>query len=86
MQVKDIAPKLRRAIMLAREAGLVESAAELETRAFAAYTTSSEWLGAVGDAIRRFPSRERVRVPTEVAELLNACLEEIGKVWPNLRR
>jgi len=54
MQVKDIAPKLRRAIMLAREAGLVESAAELETRAFAAYTTSSEWLGAVGDAIRRF--------------------------------
>ena len=32
------------------------------------------------------PSRERVRVPTEVAELLNACLEEIGKVWPNLRR
>ena len=31
-------------------------------------------------------SRERVRVPAEVAELLNACLEEIGKVWPNLRR
>jgi len=86
MQVKDIAPKLRRAIMLAREAGLVESAGELEARAFAAYTTSSEWLGEVGVAIRRLLSRERARVPAEAAELLNECLAEVGKVWPNLRR
>jgi len=67
--------------MLAREAGLTESATNLEERSFAAYTTSSEWLGEVGEAIMQFRSREVKRVPAEVTDLLDECLTEIGKVW-----
>jgi len=77
---------LRQAIELAREAGLAESAAELEKRAFAAYTTSSEWLGEVGEAILQFRAREGKRVPADVAQLLDQCLTEVGKVWPRYGR
>ena len=82
MHVADFSPALRQAIKLAREAGLTESATELEERAFAAYTTSSEWLGEVGEAILQFRAREGKRVPADVAELLDQCLREVGKVWP----
>jgi hypothetical protein len=82
VHVADFGPALRQAIKLAREAGLTESATELEERAFAAYTTSSEWLGEVGEAILQFRAREGKRVPTDVAELLDQCLTEVGKVWP----
>jgi len=82
VHVADFSPALRQAIKLAREAGLTESATELEERAFAAYTTSSEWLGEVGEAILQFRAREGKRVPADVAELLDQCLREVGKVWP----
>lgn len=85
MHVADFSPALRHAIRLAREAGLTESATELEGRPFAAYTTSSEWLGEVGEAILQFRTREGRRVPANVAELLNECLREVGKVWPKYR-
>lgn len=61
---------------------MTESAAELEERAFAASTTSSEWLGEVGEAIREFKAREGKAIPADVAELLDQCLSEVGKVWP----
>jgi hypothetical protein len=73
---------LRQAIARAREAGLTEAAAELEAQAFAAATTSSEWLGQVGEAILRFRSREGDRIPADVDRLLDECLREVGKVWP----
>ena len=82
--VTDLNSTLRRAVTLARAAGL-ESATELEDRAFAAYTTSSEWLGEVGEAIRQFRVRERDKVPPEVSRLLDLCLTEVGKVWPRYR-
>jgi hypothetical protein len=82
VQAADFSPALRQAIKLAREAGLTESATELEARAFAAYTASSEWLGEVGEAILPFRAREGKRVPSDVAELLDQCLREVGKVWP----
>ena len=85
MHVADFGPVLRQALTLAREAGLTESATELEERAFAAYSTSSEWLGEVGEAILEFRSREGKRVPAEVADLLDECLREVGKVWPKYR-
>jgi hypothetical protein len=85
MHVADFGPQLRRAIMLAREAGLTASATELEERTSAACTTSSEWLGEVGEAIRQFRAREGERVPREVSELLDGCLREVGKVWPKYR-
>jgi len=85
VHVTDFGPALRQAIALAREAGLTESATELEKRAFAAYTTSSEWLGEVGEAILEFRSREGKRVPANVVDLLDGCLREVGKVWPKYR-
>jgi hypothetical protein len=78
----DFSSALRQAIELARGAGLTESATEMEKRAFVAHTTSSEWLGEVGEAILQFRAREGKRVPAEVAELLDQCLTEVGKVWP----
>ena len=85
MHVADFGPQLKQAIMLARQAGLTASAAELEKRASAACTTSSEFLGQVGEAILQFRSREGKRVPAEVADLLDECLWEVGKVWPRYR-
>jgi hypothetical protein len=85
VHVADIGPRLERAIMLARQAGLTESAAELEEAASAVYTTSSEFLGEVGYAILRFRSREGKRVPAEAHELLDECLREVGKVWPRYK-
>jgi hypothetical protein len=85
VHVADFSPALREAIRLAREAGLTESATELEERAFAIYATSSELLGEVGEAIQEFRGREGRRVPAKVAELLDQCLTEVGKVWPKYR-
>lgn len=85
MRVTELAQTLREAVQEARAAGLTEAASELEARVFAAYTTSSEWLGEVGTAIHEFLQRERGRIPTSVARLLDACLAEVGKVWPRYR-
>jgi hypothetical protein len=70
----DFYPTLRRAIALAREAGLADAADALESRAFAAFTTGSEAAGETGS-----------RLPPEAARLLDACQTEIAKVWPRLR-
>jgi molybdopterin converting factor small subunit len=85
VHVSDLSPSLRQAIRLAREGGLRESATELEERSFAAYPTSSEWLGEVGEAILQFQSHEGTRVPKEAAELLDECRGEIGKVSKGVR-
>jgi len=85
VHVSDFCPQLRQAVQLARNAGLTDSAAELEKRSFAAYTTSSEWLGEVGEAIVQFRWREGKRVPAEAAKLLDECLREVGKVWPRYK-
>ena len=68
----DYYPTLRRAVALAREAGLCDAADELESRAFAVFTTGSEAAGETGLAILAF-------------RLLDACQTEIAKVWPRLR-
>jgi len=81
-QVADYTPWLREAIAGAKSAGLEREAAELESRVFAAYTTSSELLGETGDAIEEFLHRVGRSAPPTVTEKLRACLSEIGKVWP----
>lgn len=82
MNESDFTPKMRRALALARAAGLTESARELEESLNGVYTTSSELLGEVGGAILRFRKREGKRIPPEAAELLDECQREIGAVWP----
>jgi hypothetical protein len=78
-------PKLlHEAIEGARTAGLAEAADELEARTSAAFTTSSEYLGEVGLAIRQFLARERGRMPAAVERHLKDCLAEVRRVWPRL--
>ena len=81
----DFYPTLRRAIALAREAGLADAADALESRAFAAFTTGSEAAGETGLAILAFRAQTGSRLPPEVSRLLDLCQVEIGKVWPRLR-
>jgi hypothetical protein len=83
--VEDFLPVLRDCIEEARTAGLASLADELESRALAAYTTSSELLGEVGQAIVAFLHAAGPSVPYAVANRLRACLAQVQGVWPNLR-
>ncbi len=90
VMLADISPVLRRLISELKAGGLDSAAHELEGRCFAAYTTSSEWLGEVGAALERFRSVNRGRYAPELDALIDQCLRAIGKVWPrfgaNMRR
>jgi hypothetical protein len=79
----DISPILKRIVSELRSAGLESAARELEGQCFAAYTTSSEWLGEVGAALQRFRSANRGRYSTDLDPLIDQCLREIGRVWPH---
>lgn len=81
----DLVALLRQAVEGARAAGLDEAADALESRTTAAFTTSSEFLGEVGLAIRQFRKSARGRVPPVVDRALDECLREVRKVWPRLR-
>ncbi len=81
----DFYPTLRRAIALAREAGLGDEADALASRAFMAFTTGSEAAGETGLAILEFRAQAGSRLPAEVARLLDHCQTEIGRIWPRLR-
>jgi hypothetical protein len=80
----DVARLLREAMQGARAAGLAEAADELEARTSIAFTSSSEWLGEVGLAIRHFQARERGKVPAAVKRQLGDCLGEVRRAWPGL--
>jgi len=82
-QVEDFYPLLREAIAEARAAGLVTDS--LESRSFAAYTTSSELLGETGQAIVDFLQAGSANVPPAVAAKLQACLRQVQRVWPEIR-
>ena len=81
----DFFPLLREAIAEARSAGLGSLADELESHAFAAYTTSSELLGEVGQAIVAFLRAGGESVPRSISRKLYACLAVVQRVWPQLR-
>jgi hypothetical protein len=85
MQTPDPTSALREAISIARSAGLVESSRRLEERALAAYTTSSELAGELGEAIGVFLKDERGRIPRRVRELLDVSLREVVRIWPGYR-
>ncbi len=83
LRVDDFSSILRDAISEARKIGLEDSAAKLESRAFAAFTTSSEMLGESGAAIREFLA-ENEQIPGPIRQKLDLCMNEIRKVWPKI--
>src|ERR1700752_471737 len=79
----DISPVLKRLISELHSGGLDSAARELEAHCFAAYTSSSEWLGEVGAALYRFRSVNRGRYSPDLDPLIDQCLREVGRVWPH---
>lgn len=75
---------IRRVAALAREAGLVEEANDLESVTWQAYTTSSEMAGVLGAALRAFVSRTSGRLPAAAAPLIDEALEQIREIWPRI--
>jgi hypothetical protein len=84
-QVEDFYPLLREAIAEARAAGLESLADSLESRSFAAYTTSSELLGETGQAIVEFLRTANAKVPPTVADKLKECLRQVQRLCPEIR-
>ena len=76
---------LREAIVDARAAGLGDFADLLEQASSSAYTTSSEFLGASGQAIVEFLQVGGKAVPPALVAKLTACLEYVQGVWPCIR-
>ena len=85
IQLEDFSLLLRGAIAEARSAGLVNPADALEARASVAYTTSSEFLGEVGQAIVTFLSEGDAAVPPAAVDKLDRCLLQVQRVWPEIR-
>ena len=86
VQLAEFTATLRQAIEESRTAGMDASVRELEERVFAAYATSSEKLGEVGEAITRFLQMNGRDLPPTTADKFHRCLAEVGKVWPRYRR
>ena len=84
-EIADFTPWLREVVDAAKCTGLRSAALELESRAFAAYTTSSEWLGETSEAIALFRSQTKGSLPLDIEAKLRACDTEISKVWPALK-
>lgn len=84
-KIRDYIPLLKEAIADARAAGLGAAANELESAAFAAYTTSSEMLCEHGLAIERFLKATRKSLPGPIEEKLKACLTETELVHSGWR-
>jgi hypothetical protein len=81
----DFRQTLQQAIDESRAAGLDTALRELEETADAAYTTSSEYFGEIGQAIARFLKSNGQDVPPATMSKFRRCLAEVGKVWPKYR-
>jgi len=62
--------------------GLSEAAAALAVVQATGYTTGSEWLGALGTAVRRVQSH--FTVPPQIQERLDRIMTEVHRAWPSL--
>jgi hypothetical protein len=80
---EDPSPALREIVQRLRHDGLREAADEFEAACFRTYTTEEEWLGEVGDAIRRLRSATERALPREVEVLLRKVLRAVRELWPN---
>jgi hypothetical protein len=82
-RTEDPSPALREVVQRLRQEGLREAADEFEAACFRTYTSDEEWLGEVGDAIRRLHSASERALPREIEVLLRRVLRAVREVWPN---
>ena len=82
-ELEDPSPALREVVLRLRQEGLREAANEFEAACFATYTSSEEWLGEVGLAIRRLRAASDRALPREVQVPLMRALRVVREVWPN---
>ena len=83
--VKDFTPQLREALSEHEAAGFVEPVGAARDICFSAYTSSSEWLGAVGVALDELLNLCGSATPQTARRKIESCLVEVGKVWPKFR-
>ncbi len=67
-----------------REHGFPESADRLAMLMRSAWTSSSELIGELGLTVLQF-QREQPSVRPELREVLDRCMREVRKVWPDIR-
>ena len=82
--LRDFRPDLRSAIDQLRDAGYYGEAFVLAAALEGAYSTASEMVGGIGDAVLRVERRLGVRIPVRVETTLDSVLDEIRKVCPAL--
>ena len=80
--IQNFTPRLREALSEIEAAGFVAPAEVARSRCFAAYTSSSEWLGEVGASITELLATCGPSIPVATREKLHVCLNEVAKVWP----
>jgi predicted lipid-binding transport protein (Tim44 family) len=76
-RAEDFSATLHQAIEEARASGV--DVPELEASANTAYTTSSEYLGEVGEAIARFLKNNRSALPSTTVNKFRHCLAQAGR-------
>ena len=63
-----------------RASGLTHAATLLQEVQATAYTTSSEWLGELGTAVRRIQAQ--FRLPPEIGQRLQRVMTAVHQAWP----
>lgn len=81
----DFAGILKEALAEVKAAVHAQAAEEATSRCFAAYTTSSEWLGEVGEALSALLRDHHASLPETTPQKLRYCLDEVAKIWPKYR-
>jgi hypothetical protein len=82
IHIQNSTPRLRKALSEIEAAGFAARGEVARSRCFAAYTSSSEWLGEVGESITEVLATCGPSILVVTREKLYACIEEVAKVWP----
>ena len=83
--VKDGYAGFRELVFVLRSEGFGVTAARLDTMLQAAWTSSSELLGELGQEILAFQRCGYEPVSPELRRSLDACLSVVRRVWPHIQ-
>jgi hypothetical protein len=73
---------IRETALILMRSGREAAASELSAVTGTAWTTSSEWLGELGQAVRRIQAR--ADLPPDVVGRLHRIMEAVHVAWPDL--